>query len=460
LKQSASDFLGKAVNAAVITVPTNFSAAQRGALISSAKRAGIDVLQLVHEPVAELMAYDARPETVVVDKLVVVADLGGTRSDASVIASRGGMYTILATAHDYELGGANLDQIIIDHFAKEFMKKHQIDPRENERGLAKLKLEGEATKKALSLGTNATLNIESLTNGIDFSSTINRTRYELLAGKVFSQFTNLIEQAVKKAGLDVLDINEVCGLSQAVHCYTRRTHESQVILSGGSSHTPRLASRLQSIFPVTTKILAPSTSPTALNPSDLAARGAAIQASLIQEFDKEDIEQSIHPMVTVTPHLRNAIGVRLLSPSVLGESSPDFQPLIDVETALPARRVAQYRVSNTGGDVLVRVCEGVREIKTIKPMPKSKEDTNGGETDADSELESDEEEEEIRQIVWNESRPIAEIALKDVKSGSKVEVVVNINSDLGLQVTARAIGSRGGVRFAVDAPNVTSDGSI
>jgi molecular chaperone DnaK (HSP70) len=441
LKQSASDFLGKAVNAAVITVPTNFSAAQRGALISSAKRAGIEVLQLVHEPVAELMAYDARPETVVVDKLVVVADLGGTRSDASVIASRGGMYTILATAHDYELGGANLDQIIIDHFAKEFMKKHQIDPRENERGLAKLKLEGEATKKALSLGTNATLNIESLTNGIDFSATINRTRYELLAGKVFSQFTNLIEQAVRKAGLDVLDINEV-------------------ILSGGSSHTPKLASRLQSIFPVTTKILAPSTSPTALNPSDLAARGAAIQASLIQEFDKEDIEQSIHPMVTVTPHLSNAIGVRLLSPSVLGESSPDFQPLIDVETALPARRVAQYRVSNTGGDVLVRVCEGVREIKTIKPMPKPKADTNGGETDADSELESDEEEEEIRQIVWNESRPIAEVALKDVKSGSKVEVVININSDLGLQVTARAIGSRGGVRFAVDAPNVTSDGSI
>lgn len=231
-----------------------------------------------------------------------------------------------------------------------------------------------------------------------------------------------------------------------------------MILSGGSAHTPKLAARLQSIFPETTKILAPSTSPTALNPSDLAARGAAIQASLIQEFDKEDIEQSIHPMVTVTPHLSNALGVQLLSPSVPDESSPNFQPLIDVETALPARRVAQYRVSNTGGDVLVRVCEGVREIKTIKPIPKPKGDVGDGETDGDSE--SDEEEEEIRQIVWNESQPIAEIALKDVKGGSKVEVMININSDLGLQVTARAVGSKGGVRFAVDAPNVTSDGSI
>lgn len=210
LKQSASDFLGKNVNAAVITVPTDFTDTQREALIASAKAAEIEVLQLIHEPVAAVLAYDARPEAVITDKLVVVADLGGTRSDVAVIASRGGMYTILATAHDYELGGANLDHIVIDHFAKEFIKKHKTDPRENPRGLAKLKLEGEATKKALSLSTNASISIESLADGIDFSSTINRTRYELLASKVFSQFTGLIEEAVKKAELDVLDIDEVC----------------------------------------------------------------------------------------------------------------------------------------------------------------------------------------------------------------------------------------------------------
>lgn len=115
-----------------------------------------------------------------------------------------------ATAHDYELGGSVLDQIVIDHFAKEFIKKNKTDPREDARGLAKLKLEGEATKRALSLGTNASLSIESLADGVDFSSTVNRTRYELLAGKVFGQFTGLIEQVVKKAELDVLDIDEVC----------------------------------------------------------------------------------------------------------------------------------------------------------------------------------------------------------------------------------------------------------
>lgn len=210
LKQSATDFLGKEVNAAVVTVPTNFSDAQREALVAAAKAAGIEVLQLIAEPVAAVMAYDARPEATVTDKLVVVADFGGTRSDVAVIACRGGMYTILATAHDYELGGATLDQVVIDHFAKEFMKKHKKDPREDARGLAKLKLEGEGTRKALSLSANAQLSIESLVDGIDYGSTINRTRFELLSSKVFAQFTGLIEQVVKKAELDVLDINEVC----------------------------------------------------------------------------------------------------------------------------------------------------------------------------------------------------------------------------------------------------------
>ena len=210
LAKSASDYMGKKINAAVITIPTDFSDAQQAALHEAAKNAGIEVLQFIREPVAAVMAYDARPESKVSDKTVVVADLGGTRSDVAVIASRGGMYSILATAHDYELGGSKLDSVLMDHFAKEFMKKHKTDPRTNDRSLAKLKFETEATRKALSLGATAALNAESLADGIDFSSTVNRTRYELLSGKVFGEFTRLIEGAVKKADLDILDIDEVC----------------------------------------------------------------------------------------------------------------------------------------------------------------------------------------------------------------------------------------------------------
>ncbi|KAL3477773.1 Hsp70 protein-domain-containing protein [Aspergillus californicus] len=428
LKQSATDYLGKEVNSAVITVPTDFNDAQREALTAAAKEAGLEVLQLIHEPVAAALAYDARPEATVADKLVVVADLGGTRSDAAVLACRGGMYSILATAHDYELGGATLDKIVIDHFAKEFVKKHQVDPREEARGLAKLKMEGEATRKALSLGTNATLSIESLANGIDYGSTINRTRYELLSNKTFAQFTSLIESVIKKANLDVLDIDEV-------------------IFSGGTSHTPKIALLARNIFSEKTKILAPSTETTAINPSELSVRGAAIQASLIQEFDTEDIEQSIHPMVTATPHLANAIGVEFTS----GEAV-EFQPLLNTETALPARRVAQYNVPKEGGDILIRVCEGAREIKVTKPEPKPKEEKPAQDEDDSDFDDSDEEEEEIREIVWKTQQPIAELAVKGVKANGKVELMVHINADLGLQITAREVGGQSAVRGAVESP--------
>ena len=210
LASSASDFLGRKVNAAVVTVPTNFTDAQKEALDKASQEAGIEVLQFISEPVAAVLAYDARPESKLEDRTILVADLGGTRSDIAVIAQRGGMYSILATSHDYEFAGTHLDQILIDHFSKEFIKKNKTDPRENARSLAKLKLECEATKKALSLGGNATISIESLAEGIDFNSTINRTRYELLASKIFAGFTRLIEGAVKKADLDILDIDQVC----------------------------------------------------------------------------------------------------------------------------------------------------------------------------------------------------------------------------------------------------------
>ena len=209
LASSASDFLGKKVNAAVITVPTNATEEQREALSQAAKAAGVDILQMISEPTAAVLAYDARPEAETKDKIIVVADLGGTRSDIAVIASRGGIYSILSTSQDYETAGVQLDQVLIDHFAKEFIKKNKTDPRQNERSLAKLRLEAEATKKALSLGGSASCSVESLADGIDFSSTINRTRYELLAGKVFGAFTRLIEGAVQKADLDILDVDEV-----------------------------------------------------------------------------------------------------------------------------------------------------------------------------------------------------------------------------------------------------------
>ncbi|KAI1427369.1 Hsp70 protein-domain-containing protein [Xylaria sp. FL1777] len=430
LVQSASDYIGKQVTSAVVTVPTNFGEKQRDALVKAAQAADLEILQLVNEPIASVLAYDARPEAKLDDKIIVVADLGGTRSDVAVVASRGGLYTLLATAHDYEFAGAQLDRVLMDHFAKEFMKKNpNVDPRENARSLAKLKAESEATKKALSIGTNANFSVESLAEGIDFQMTINRLRYETIARKVFEGFNRLVEGAIKKAGLDVLDIDEV-------------------ILSGGTSHTPRIASNLRFIFPETTTILAPSTTPTALNPSELQARGAALQASLIQEYESDDIDQSTHPAVTTVNHISNAIGVLTLSED--GEET--FTPIIAPETAVPARRTIHVEAKD-GGSVLIKVVEGGTHIKVTKPEPKSKENgTKEDDEDEDSDFDSEDEEEEHREKIWKIGSTLAEAAIKDVKKGSKVEVTITVGNDLSVILTSREVGGKGGVRGTLKAP--------
>jgi len=316
----------------------------------------------------------------------------------------------------------------MDHFAKEFIKKHDTDPRENARSLAKLRLESEATKKALSKSNNASFSVESLADGYDFAATINRLRYEMIARKVFEGFNRLIEGAVKKAGLDVLDIDEV-------------------ILAGGTGHTPRIANNLASIFPESTTILAPATSVSALNPSELAVRGAALQASLIQEFEFDDIEQSTHPAVSTVKHITNSIGVITIG----ADGEEVFTPVIATETAVPARRTITIPVPAAGGDVLIKVVEGNTHIKVTQPEPKAKPAKEADDEDDDSDEDSDEEEEEQREKIWKIGSTLAEAALRGTKKGGKVEVTINVLADLSATVTIREVGEKGGVRGNIKA---------
>lgn len=341
------------------------------------------------------------------------------------------MYSILATTHDYTLGGTTLDDVLVDHFAKEFLKKHSkaggSDPRQNPRSAAKLRLESEATKKSLSLGNSASINVESLADGLDFSATINRTRYDMLATKVFERFTRLILDAIAKADLDVLDVDEV-------------------VLAGGTAHTPRIASNVASTFPKSTKVIAPSTVPGAVNPSELAARGAALQAYLIESFEAEDIEQSTHPAVTVTPHLSQTVGIVVAGAE--GETET-FHPVIAAETPLPVRRTLTFLHKGRSGKddsstgVLIRLCEGTRAINVSKPAPKPK--TNGASkgSDAGSDAGSDddeEEEDEVREKAWTIGTVLGELALKDVSRGKKVTCQVSIGVDLGINISASEVG--------------------
>ena len=156
-------------------------------------------------------------------------------------------------------------------------------------------------------------------------------------------------------------------------------------------------------------------------------------------------------MVTVTPHLKNAIGVLLLTDDV---SRGIFRPILEAETALPARRIAVFGTPKEGGNVIVKICEGVRDIKITKPEPKAK--ANRKDDDADSEEDDDseeEEEEEVREKIWKAGTVLAEAAIKGVKKGGKVEVTVNVNADLMVQITAREVGGKGGVRGTLEKPS-------
>lgn len=156
-------------------------------------------------------------------------------------------------------------------------------------------------------------------------------------------------------------------------------------------------------------------------------------------------------MVTVTPHLHSAIGVQIVSKGDQGA----FAVMMAPDSALPVRRTSLFKAP--AGDILVRVCEGEREIKVIKP--ESKPQTNGekGSDDEDSDMEDDDEE-DIRERVWKAKKTLAEFGLKDLKKGSKIEVMVNVGADMALSITAREAGGKGGIRGTVDAPEVVENG--
>jgi hypothetical protein len=249
-------------------------------------------------------------------------------------------------------------------------------------------------------------------------------------------FTRLIESAVQKADLDILDIDTI-------------------LLSGGTSHTPKIASNLQAHFPESSVVIAPSTSATAVNPSELAARGAAIQASLIAEFEKEQIEASTEAVVTVTPHLEKAIGLVIPGKT---EGEDDFAVIVEPETPVPVRRTAQIALKQ-GGDVLLKLAEGVRDIKVTQEEKKQPNGTGEDGDDEDEDEDEDDEPEEIRTKVWKPGKPLAEAVLRAVKKGGKVEVQVNVAADMGVTIVCREIGGKGGVRGTIEAGKVEQNGS-
>lgn len=418
LKSAAEDYLGQKVESAVLTVPTNFSEHQRDVLVQIASAAGFQVLQLINEPSSALLAHltaasiASGEDELLKDQLYVVADFGGIRSDAAVISVRGGIFTILATAHETLLGGDQLDDAISEHFAKEFEKKFKANPRNNARSLAKLKAESIVAKKTLSNVLSSSFSIESLAEGYDFLSNINRLRFELAARKPLSDMTAFIEKVLTKASLDALDIDGV-------------------LLAGGCANVVKLAQNILYLFPESTRIIAPSFDTKASNPEELSTRGAALQASLIESFDESEVKESLQPIVVNTQHLQAPIGIK--------DAEGNFQALLVAETAYPIKR--SIAVSNgDSSDVVIELYEGKRTVKetVIEPAARDADDS-----DVDSD-ESDEEPEIKKEVVYVAGDLLAKTALTDLKPNSELEVIVNITQNGVLHLTSREL-KQGGV---------------
>lgn len=410
LKLAAEDYLGKSVDSAVLTVPTDFSEHQKELLVKIAAGAGLKVVQLINEPSAALLAHltaasiASGEERLLQDKLYVVADFGGIRSDAAVIAVRGGILTILATAHARNLGGDNLDAAISEYFAKEFEKKFKTDPRKTARALAKLKAEAIVAKKTLSNVSSSSFSIESLAEGYDFLSNINRLRFELAARKPLSDMTAFVDLVLQKAGIDALDVDEV-------------------LLTGGCANVVKLASNVRFIFPESTSVVAPSLDTKATNPEELSTKGAALQAGLIEGFDDEEIHESLQPVVVNTQHLSAPIGIK--------DAAGAFHALLVKETAYPIRK--SFEVTNgDSADVVIELYEGQRTVKetVIEAEPLSDE-----EEDSDS----DDEPEVRREVEYVAGELLAKLVLADLKPNSKLEVLVNITQNGVLHLSGREL---------------------
>ncbi|CAH2355604.1 ribosome-associated complex subunit Ssz1p [[Candida] railenensis] len=418
IKLAAEDYIGKTIEGVVITVPTDFTAQQRIELTNISNDAGLKVLQLINEPSAALLAHlSNEPERLQEDKIYVVSDFGGVRSDAAVISVRGGILTILATAHEFGLGGDKLDQALADYFAKEFQKKYSTNAKSNARSISKLIAESIVVKKTLSNVQTSTCSIESLADGFDFHTTINRLRYELTARNVLSEMTAFVEKVVKKAGLETLDIDEV-------------------LLVGGSSNTPKLASNVSLIFPESTVVVAPSLSTKALDPAELICRGAALQASLIESFDEDEVKESLQPVVVNTQHLTNPIGIK--------DAEGNFQSILVAETAYPIKKSLEV-TNGSESSVIIELYEGKRTVKETVIEAEQDED------DSDDDY-SDEEPEVKKEVVYECGELLSELCLKDLKPNSKLEVIVNITQNGTLHVSGRelkqgAVAVKGEVTF-------------
>lgn len=199
--------MGKKIKDAAVTVPAYFKDAQRQASKDAGIIAGLNVAQIINEPIATAIAYGLDMKGGEMN--ILVYDLCGGTFDVSILTIDNGVFEVLATSEDTNLGGEDFDHSVMDYFIKLIKKKYNKDISKDNKALGKLRRECERAKRALSSQHQVRVEIESLVNGIDFSEPLTRARFEELNTDLFKKTTGPVKKDLEDAGVKKTDINEI-----------------------------------------------------------------------------------------------------------------------------------------------------------------------------------------------------------------------------------------------------------